>query len=266
MTPRDLDRLRTWYHNYADDFMGIDPELDDAVRLKLAHTERVRDNIRLIGNALGMAPDRLILAEASALLHDVGRFRQFREHRTFLDQVSCNHARMGLCETGLAKVLNGISLQHRRLICRAVAWHNAAVLPADEPPDSLFFMKLLRDADKLDIYRVVLERYEVRGEETDRIIDLDLPSGNGCSPAVIQALMAGRIVTFKDVKTLVDFKLTQIGWVFDINFPPAFDHIHRHRILQRIHATLPDHADIKAAVMHAEAHVLAGMTPGTTDP
>jgi len=259
MTPRNFDRIQAWYHNYVNGFIGVDPELDDAARLKIAHTARVRDNIRFIGEALGMAPDRLNLAEASALLHDVGRFRQFRQYRTFLDRVSCNHACMGLREIGLAKVMNGISLENRRLICRAVAWHNAAFLPADEPAKSLFFMKLLRDADKLDIYRVVLERYEQRGGETDRIIDLDLSSGNGCSPAVLQALMDGRIVTFKDVKTLEDFKLTQIGWVFDINFQPAFDHIARNRILQRIHATLPDDADIAAAVRCAEAHVQAGL-------
>jgi hypothetical protein len=43
-------------------------------------------------------------------------------------------------------------------------------------------------------------------------------------------------------------KLFQIGWVYDLNFPPACAAVRTRRYVETIAATLPDHPAIRRAV------------------
>ncbi len=186
--------------------------------MKTAHTARVRANIVQIGQGVGLEANRRLLAEATALLHDTGRFRQFRDYHTFVDAVSVNHARMGLREIGKEQILAGLDTEERRQVCRAVAWHNAQSLPADQPAPVLELIRLLRDADKVDIFEVTLERYEGRNLENNEAVDLGLPDAPACSPALLEAIAAGQVVPFHLIRSINDFKLAQLSWIFDIQF------------------------------------------------
>ena len=42
-----------------------------------------------------------------------------------------------------------------------------------------------------------------------------------------------------DLKTLNDFKLLQVGWVYDLNFPRTFQMVREHRCLETIREVLP---------------------------
>ena len=66
------------------------------------------------------------LAEAIALLHDIGRFMQYRKYRTFFDRISENHARLGIRELVRTLALSCLESQDRRILTRAVSFHNAA--------------------------------------------------------------------------------------------------------------------------------------------
>jgi hypothetical protein len=47
-------------------------------------------------------------------------------------------------------------------------------------------------------------------------------------------LMAGKSVKVESLKTLNDFKLLQMGWVYDINFPRTFQLIRERGYLKMI--------------------------------
>ncbi|MBM9520737.1 hypothetical protein JWG39_13020 [Desulforhopalus vacuolatus] len=51
---------------------------------------------------------------------------------------------------------------------------------------------MLRDADNLDIWRVVTEYYQQKDQTTDTGLELGLPDTPVCSDAVVQDLLAGR--------------------------------------------------------------------------
>jgi hypothetical protein len=59
----------------------------------------------------------------------------------------------------------------------------------------------------------------------------------------------------KDLKTLNDFKLLQISWVFDINFIPSFRAIEKNNFIDMIEETLPKVKEITGAVKIARDHV-----------
>jgi hypothetical protein len=56
-------------------------------------------------------------------------------------------------------VLNRFNNPTQNLILKVVLYHNCATLPQKETKICLFISKLLRDADKLDIWRVVTNYY-----------------------------------------------------------------------------------------------------------
>jgi putative nucleotidyltransferase with HDIG domain len=257
----DPDNLEAWFLNYTDGYYSGEPDLDRHVRLKQDHTLRVRENTRMLCRSLGRsAPDQRI-AETVALLHDVGRFEQYRRYRTFDDRVSANHAFLGLRELAKARVLHGYTVYERRLVTRAIAYHNAITLPPFEDLRTLFFMRLIRDADKLDIWRVLLENYQRTKDEADDALVYKAPDTDHISEAVLDALRRRSQVDIRDVATLNDLKLLQLSWVYDLNFAASFRAVQKIGIIEQLLQFLPTKPSIEAVVESVVEHVAAGAQP-----
>jgi hypothetical protein len=224
--------------------------------LKAEHTRRVCEAILDIGGTLDLSGEELCLAEASALLHDVGRFEQYTRYRTFADYKSEDHAALGVKVLQAEGPLGRAESTTADMILRLVENHNRASLPSGKNGRFLFFLKLLRDADKVDIWRVVTDYYREAGETRNNTIELDLPDINRVSEPVYEALMQGRIAQMTDLETLQDFKLLQIGWVYDVNFPRTFQIVRDKRYLEAIRDALPrESLRIEAVYDRALAHL-----------
>ena len=237
---RHLPKLKDWLENYIEQFASPDSNVQKALDLKQAHTERVCDAILDIGRHEGLSGDDLALAETAALLHDIGRFEQYRKYKTFSDVRSENHALLGVKVIRENKILEDMDSEKARVILRAVEYHNKAGLPGSENGRDLFFMKLLRDADKVDIWHVVTEYYGNAHKHRNPTIELNLPDKPHISDSVCRSLMKGNIVQMGDLKTLNDFKLLQIGWIYDVNFRRTFQIVQERKYLERIRQALPE--------------------------
>lgn len=247
-----LPELRNRFEGYVKQFASPDPDIQAAMDLKEAHTRRVCEAILDIGEHEGLFGEELLLAEAAAMLHDIGRFEQFRQYKTFSDARSEDHALLGVKVIQETAILKDIDSQTARTITRAVECHNRAVLPYRENGRGLFFMKLLRDADKVDIWRVVTDYYRDAHHERNPTIELNLPDTSGISDAVCGSLMKGNIVKMTDLQTLNDFKLLQIGWIYDVNFRRTFQIVQEKGYLKQIREALPpDSLRIKAVYERA---------------
>ncbi len=253
----DIQGLIKWFRSYVADFYTGDPELDHAVRLKELHTQRVREEMVKLAEALELSLQDRRLAEVMALLHDIGRFKQVVEYRTFVDSASVNHALLGLRQLAIHQVLKNCTPEERHLIVKAIAFHNRAALPDGTENRTLFFMRLLRDADKLDIWKVALARYSEQNTSSDHFVDLGLPDNRQCSENVLNSLERYEIVNIQDVKTLNDLKLLQIGWVFDLNYIPSLRAVRERKYVEQIAATLPDIISIQKAVQHVKGYMTA---------
>ena len=231
--------LKTWFKEYVLQFSSDDPIVQESMDLKKEHTWRVCEAITDIGRSLNLSQDDLCVAESAALLHDIGRFEQFKRYRTFADYKSEDHAALGVKIIQANQVLRDFEPAVARLITQAVKYHNRATLPAGEEKRCLFFLKLLRDADKVDIWRVVTDYYKNAGHNRNKVIELDLPDNPEISNSVYNALMNGKLVQMDDLKTLNDFKMLQIGWIYDINFPRTFQIIKENKYLEMLRDALP---------------------------
>jgi len=213
------DQLSGWFTEYVRSFCNDDPMQQRIFLLKEEHTLRVCKEIRAIGLNIGWSADELGLAEIIALFHDIGRFEQYARYKTFVDIRSENHAELGLTILDREGLLAGFDEELQRIIVESIRHHNRAALPCDGGEEGwLLYAKLLRDADKLDIWRVVTDYYNRSNDERNGAIELDLPDTPGFSAEVAEELSRQSIVHTKHLKNLNDFKLLQMGWVFDINF------------------------------------------------
>jgi hypothetical protein len=141
MDRNQLNTLKRKFLDYSDNFIAKADNPDPFI-LKKQHTFRVCEEILYLGKKLLLPEQDLVLAEAIALLHDIGRFIQLEKYGTFLDRISENHAKLGLGVIDEQKLLDLCNKEEANIIKEAVGFHNAATTPKNRDERTLFFIKL----------------------------------------------------------------------------------------------------------------------------
>ena len=233
-----LRQLTTWFEEYAKGFSSDDPFVQENIDLKKHHTLRVRGLILDIGQSINLDEDNICVAEACAILHDIGRFEQYRKYGTFSDAKSVNHAALGVRIIRELEVLKNFPSAVREIIIRSVGCHNMSRISGKKNKDWLLFLKLVRDADKIDILFVVTEYYKNSASGSNKVLELHLPDIDIISDAVYQPLVNENIAFVKDLRSLNDFKLYQMGWIYDLYFRRSLQIIKTRRYLEIIRNSL----------------------------
>jgi hypothetical protein len=246
MQKEDLDFFRKWFLDYVDHFSSTDSFIQNNIMMKIEHTGRVCENILLIAESEKVKEEGCRLAETIALFHDLGRFKQFMKYKTFKDSESENHALLGINILKSAGILSRLSLREKNLILKAVEYHNLIEIPRckEDSEELLFYSRLIRDADKLDVLRVVSENYDEKGKIRNPALEIYLPDTAGCSEYIITDILNNRMAKMGDVKNLNDLRLLRLSWVFDINFSTTFSLLKRHKYLNTIISSMPYTAEV----------------------
>ena len=252
MKKDDLIVFRKWFSDYCESFYSPDTEDQKNISLKEHHTYRVCENILEIAKRLSLDNHQAMLAEAIALFHDIGRFPQYAKYKTFRDSVSTNHGLLGAQTLKKEGVLNSLPDNEQDLIIEAVKFHNAFSIPKKGNSSIVFFIKLIRDADKLDIWRVLIEFIENPAENRASAVSLGLPDLKEYSEDVLSHLYKKQVVSLSQTKTLNDFKILQLSWLYDINFKPSFQLFLERDYLNRIIAQLPQSEEIQKLSLFLE--------------
>jgi len=255
-----IPEFRSWFKAYVKRFYSTDYGLQRNISLKEEHTFRVCDNIASIARSIGAGDRELRLAETIALFHDLGRFEQLSRYGTFDDKASENHAILSLKALDEGRVLIRLDDSDRRLICRAIETHNWRHLPEDEPPESLLFSKLIRDADKLDILGITVSYLKVRNENPNPAIELDLPDLQGCSQKLIDDVLRCNQADIAEVKSYNDMKLFYLTWIFDINFDFTLKSIVQRGYIDEIVTSLPRTDEVRIAQSHINRYIAKRLT------
>jgi hypothetical protein len=244
MTQDDLTFFKKWFSDYCRSFYSADIEDQKNIALKEEHTSRVCENIIRITQGLSLKENQTMLAETIALFHDVGRFPQYAQYKTFRDSISVNHGLLGAQILAEHKVLKNLSEHEQEIIIQSVKFHNAFSIPKKEREEIIYFIRLIRDADKLDIWRVFMEFYESPGESRASAVGLGLADLPEYSQDVLSSIHRKEIVSLAKVKNLNDFRLLQLSWIFDLNFKPTFRFLLERNYVDRIAACLPQVEEI----------------------
>lgn len=248
MQKEQIDKFKDWFENYVAGFYGDDDYINANIKLKEDHSRRVCRQIRYLAGELKLSADKKRLAEAIALFHDIGRFEQFKKYRTYSDHRSIDHSTFGLEVLAKNNVLIGVDGGEKKIIETAIRFHNAKELPAGLDEDVLLFSQLIRDADKIDIYYVIAQYYKEYEENPEGFkLEIELPDSPAVTAKVIEDLIAGRRIDYRDLKNWNDMKLCQLSWVYDVNFVPTLKRIKERGYIEMIVGFLPKTAEIRNA-------------------
>ena len=260
MNRDDLSFFHSWFRNYTKSYYSEDSYVRMNIKLKEEHTYKVCKNIVMIGKDMNLDEEQLRIGETIALFHDLGRFEQFKRYGTFDDRRSEKHAKLSVEILKRTGVLTRLPKEEEALIYKTISYHSLHHLPAEETSICLFYTRLLRDADKLDIWSVVTKYYKERHLHPNPALELELPDTQEYSSDFVDRIMNCRCTDGSNIKTYNDMKLSILSWVFDINFLPTYHYIQHHRYVDRIVDSLPDTEEIRKAREHINRYIARKLT------
>lgn len=246
MRQEQLEKFRVWFDGYVAEFYSDDEYMNASIRLKDQHSRRVCDEMRSLTNHLNLTDNQKRIAEVIALLHDIGRFRQFQKYRTYNDPASVDHGQLALQVLNETNILDGIDNQEKFWIEKAIELHGWKLLPNDLDDQTSLYCRLIRDADKIDVFHVVIGLYEQYKNDPESFkYELELPNKPYCSSEIVQDVLSGRQIDYRRLKTWNDMKLLHISWVYDINFAASLRIIKKRKFLETVFDFLPQNSDIE---------------------
>lgn len=222
----DIEKARNEFIEYAKEY-GID---SGRINLKVKHILRVSQNCKFLAEQLNLTEEQIKLAELIGLFHDIGRFEQVRLYNTFSDKdTGLDHAEYSLkvlYDDGLIKRFIDTN-KYDDIIKKSVYNHNKARIDENVEGEALIFSRIIRDADKLDIYRVINE------EEMKDIFWYEEFENVAMSDKLMNCFINDRFINYKDVKTNADLIYVFYGYIYDFNFPCCLKLIRDNNYLEK---------------------------------
>ena len=221
------------------------------LELKVAHTRNVVTHARDIiasGEACltGTVPcDEVYRAcLIAAQYHDIGRFPQYARWHTFSDAVSINHGALASILLARKPFLEGETDIVRRLARVAICLHNRLRLPSGLSAAERLVADVVRDADKLDIFRIMACYLDGSSEADEVVLRVrDVP--DGWSPAIANTVCAGQTPAYRDLVYVNDFRMLLVSWLRELRFAYSRKVLAASGHLERILAGLPDDPALK---------------------
>lgn len=151
----DIENANIEFDKYVSQFDSN----EGRIALKIDHIKRVAIMSKKIAQNLHLSNEQVKLAELIGLLHDIGRFKQAKLYNTFNDRISVNHAELSVKVLFDENLINNFNVEekYKKIIRLAVLNHNKNKIDNNLNEDELLFSKIIRDADKLDIYYTICE-------------------------------------------------------------------------------------------------------------
>lgn len=205
---------------------------NEKIALKIKHTYRTVEVAKKIATELKLNKEQILLAELISLLHDIGRFEQVRLYNTFRDKDSIDHADFGvkiLFEQGnIRKFIT--DTQYDNIIYKAIKNHNKFKIEEGLNQEELLQARLVRDADKTDIFAVFVEDIE---KNRDVLYNYKEMAKQEISPSIMgkfeQYKQANRDEFVRDIDSYINI----IAFIFDYNFIPGLKIIQENNYIER---------------------------------
>ena len=196
---------------------------DASFKLKVVHTHHVASLSRELASKLNLSKEDILLAELIGILHDIGRFEEITFLKQF-DNTKFNHAEYGvkmLFDGGLIREFIKDD-SYDQIIRDSIINHNKLSITTGLPPSSLLHSKIIRDADKLDNFRVKLEE-KVESSFPGKINNIHDIEVSSISEEVFLSVLNNKCVNVFDRKTALDYWICVIAFVFDLNFCESYE-------------------------------------------
>lgn len=217
----DLEKAKYAFKQYLNTYK----QDDGNIKLKIKHTYEVIKLSEYISEGLGLDKENIELAKLIGLLHDIGRFEQVKRTNDYLDNENFDHADYGVKIFFEEKLIRKFIEDNKydNIIEKAIYNHNKYKIEENLDELELLHSKIIRDADKLDNFRVKeTEKFEnifpsVYNPDT---IDYEI-----ISQKVYNDFMNHKCIKIEDRITQLDFWICVLAFIFDLNFDISLKYI-----------------------------------------
>ncbi|WP_299301307.1 HD domain-containing protein [uncultured Fretibacterium sp.] len=228
----NLEGVRGWFESYARGFDLTEPMLE----MKYVHSRDVMRVGEALVRDLGWGAAQAETGVAACLLHDTGRFSQYRDFRTYQDGKSIDHGDRGYAVLAAELPRELADDGAREAILESVRLHNKRELPEELGEGVLPFCRLVRDADKLDVFRLV-QRCMREGREAELLPSHRL--GLPLSETLLDEVERTGRGSYANAASMLDYLLIQMTWTLDLNYAPSRAILRRSGILDDIRGRFP---------------------------
>ena len=214
---------------FASGFDLGDPKID----LKLHHTFHVVDACFYLARALKLSDEETYIACLIGLLHDIGRFEQLTRFHSFDDSL-LPHAKLSVeflfPQGHIRDYLPRKYASWTSILEAAIEYHGVFRLPDKLSEKELLFTRLIRDADKLDNFRVkASDSMEAMLDVTETELTRE-----SLSDYAFHTFMKKEPLINALRETRPDMWLSYVAYLFDLNFPASFVWIQESGYMEKI--------------------------------
>lgn len=249
MNRNELQKIKSDFDAYAHSFFeSADEKQQTLMQLKWKHTLFVAELAREIAERSGWSDSDCNRAEAVGILHDTGRFSQVHEFRSFHDQSTVDHGERGYDEAIKHDLCAHVDPTLQLILLNTIRYHNRRVLPEGLPADHYKYLHIVRDADRLDIYRVVNRSLKNGDNQKHPEITHGIRLEKKATPAVIDAINRQEQVDYSLVQTLTDRMLLQLSWLHIMSHTATVEIFRERGYLDIMTPHLPDEPNINTII------------------
>lgn len=211
----DIQKARVSFKKFLDKYSNKEELGFD---LKVVHTYHVAENAKEIAQKLNLSEEDTNLAELIALLHDIGRFEELTFLKQF-DSVGFDHASWGVKMLFDDYFIRDFIEDDSYDEIIKVAIKNHSRLSIEEGLDDrcLLHSKIIRDADKLDNFRVKKEE-KIEAIFPGKVKSKEDLENALLSDKVYKTVQNKKCVDIHDRKTVLDYWVCVLAFIFDLNF------------------------------------------------
>ena len=224
----NLEKCKNEFLKYTEEF---DFE-KEGIKRKQLHSLRVMEESKKVAKALKLNKEEIELAELIGLLHDIGRFEQYNRENEQCNEMLLDHANLGVevlvKDDYIKKYID--DKHYIPIILKAIKNHNKLEIEDDLNEEELLYAKIIRDADKLDIFYEGVEIYWNTKKEKENIEN-----------SKISSKIEEQLKNEKQVKKLgnerndtVDSLLMLLSYIYDINFRETLEIIDKENYVNKI--------------------------------
>lgn len=203
----NFEKIEQVFRDYVDTFDWS----NENIRLKYFHTIQVANISYEVAKRLNLSTEEKDLAKLIGYLHDIGRFIQITKTNTFKDK-TMDHAEEGvkiLFEEGLLREFI-LEDKYDEIIKKSVRNHNKYEIIDEVNDKELLFANIIRDSDKIDIFRVCSteNKYKMESIPSDKVLE--------CFDKEVS-------VNLQNIKNKSDSTLCILAFIYDFNYKESID-------------------------------------------
>ena len=202
---------------------------DENITRKYYHSIRVEKFAKNIALFEKVSHRNIKLAIISGILHDYARFEQWKQYKTYSDIDSVDHGDLAVKMLFDNKEIYNFYSSEKDFnsINIAIKYHNKISVPEFVKNDDLVLCNIIRDADKLDIFNILIENKNLFKEDSQNISD-----------KVDDDFFNMKNINRHDVKNESDNIILCLAMFYDFNFKYSYKYIIENKILEKLYNTL----------------------------